>query len=477
MSPAAVRAGTITADAIDVDDNAVYGGLTKIGPNFPLGETIGACWTTAAAILRETGGPPLTPPPTDCRPYELTHVLYWDGPLANLRFQGVYAEITAVQGTVALCTIWIWHVAAGERRAGRHVVDRSLGPDADRGGVHRDRRRAGQFAARRAVPRSAHRAEPRAPRSEAATDQWRRRVPDRDLRADRSELTAVSPTTHLSVITDRRDPELERIHRALAQPIEIANRNDLADILGRRLATITGTPAPATLDLIGHAMPGTSLLRLGDWVVDAAQSSVIAFFRELAEHDVLSRLGITALRLIGCVTAGSAHGQYTMCALADVLGVEVYGTTDMICAAHYDAGGFSERYAHALVASAEVRGEVRKFEARADRATRARALDLDALPSEPLPVAFAAAWPLLVVDRAMAADILRMIRRHEGAEMPGLLAEPMCELALPDGDATYVRMQVLLDGEFVRVFPRGVPAGIVYPVADVGGLRRLASAT
>jgi hypothetical protein len=187
----------------------------------------------------------------------------------------------------------------------------------------------------------------------------------------------------------------------------------------------------------------------------------------------LPRLGIDAVRLIGCVTAGTAHGRYTICALADVLGVEVYGTTDMICATHYDATGFSDRYAHVLVPSAELRGEPRHFEARTTTGPRARALDLDALPAEPLPPEHTAAWPLHVLDRASAAEVLHMIRRGDGAEMPGLLATPACELALPVSATAYVRTEVLLDGEFVRVFPRDARAGILYPVADVGGFRRL----
>ncbi len=279
--------------------------------------------------------------------------------------------------------------------------------------------------------------------------------------------------THRSVLSARRDPELERIHAVLASPLEIANRNDLADQLGHMLVGPTAPMAPSTLDLIGHSMPGTSLLRIGDWVVDAAQSSVTSFFRELADHDVLPRLGITAVRLLGCVTAGSAQGRYTICSLADLLGVEVYGTTDMICAQHYDATGFSDRYAAALVASAALRGEVPSFESRTTTTAYARSLDLDALPSVTLPLAQAPGWPLHVLDRSRTAEVLHMVRRHEGAEMPGLLATPGCELALPTGHGAHVLAQVLLNGEFVRVFPRDVRAGIMYPVADAGGLRRL----
>ena len=282
-----------------------------------------------------------------------------------------------------------------------------------------------------------------------------------------------SPITHLSVLSSRRDAELGRVHAALTSALEISSRNDLADQLGHRLVGVTAPAGAATLDLIGHTMPSTSLLRIGDWVVDAAQSSVTSFFRELAEHDVLPRLGITAVRLLGCVTAGSAHGRYTICALADLLGVEVYGTTDMICAQHYDATGFSDRYASALVPSSALRGEPPHFESRTTLTAYARALDLDGLPTVTLPLAQSPGWPLHVLDRASAAEVLHMVRRSEGAEMPGLLATPACELALPTGSGQHVLAQVLLDGEFVRVFPRDARAGIVYPVADKSGLRRL----
>ena len=282
-----------------------------------------------------------------------------------------------------------------------------------------------------------------------------------------------SSVTHLSVISSRRDPELARVHAALASTIEVSSRNDLADQLGRALVGREAPPAPATLDLIGHAMAGTCLLRVGDWVVDAAQSSVTSFFRELAEYDVLPRLGITAVRLLGCVTAGSAQSRSTICTLADLLGVEVYGTTDMICAQHYDAAGFSDRYAGALVASSALRGEAPSFESRTTTTAYARALDLDGLPTVALPLAQAPGWPLHVLDRSRTAEVLHMVRRHEGAEMPGLLATPGCELALPTGSGAHVLAQVLMNGEFVRVFPRDVRSGIVYPVADTAGLRRL----
>jgi hypothetical protein len=122
-SPTAARAGRIKVDDIDVDDHDIYGGMTKIGPLFPDGKTIGACWITEDAWRRSTGRA-LDPNP-DCHDYELKHVLYWSGPLAKRRFQGFHAEITSEKGTHALVTLW--HAGQskvpGARPAGTWWID------------------------------------------------------------------------------------------------------------------------------------------------------------------------------------------------------------------------------------------------------------------------------------------------------------------------------------------------------------------
>jgi hypothetical protein len=50
--------------------------------------------------------------------------------------------------------------------------------------------------------------------------------------------------------------------------------------------------------------------------------------------------------------------------------------------------------------------------------------------------------------------------------MPGLLAIPCAELALPSHLATHCHLaEVILDGNFLRVYPDGdAQPGIVYPV-------------
>lgn len=103
-SPTAARLGRIAPTDVDVDDHEIYGGMTKIGPLFPDGKTIGACWLTEEAWRRSTNRAFDADP--ECEPYELTQVVYWAGALASRRFQGFRAVITSEQGSRALVTLW-----------------------------------------------------------------------------------------------------------------------------------------------------------------------------------------------------------------------------------------------------------------------------------------------------------------------------------------------------------------------------------
>ncbi len=104
----AVRNGTITAAQIQVDDPPANGGETKVGPTFPNGSLINGCWLEKGDydVLPVAKKPPRVPAGMQCRDYELTTVWYWSGTMANRRFWGFYAEITAEQGASALCSIW-----------------------------------------------------------------------------------------------------------------------------------------------------------------------------------------------------------------------------------------------------------------------------------------------------------------------------------------------------------------------------------
>lgn len=178
------------------------------------------------------------------------------------------------------------------------------------------------------------------------------------------------------------------------------------------------------------------------------------------------------MRLLGCRTADSAHGKWTVCKLADILGIEVYGTTGLMFASHYDENGLSDDRRYLLARASELRDTV--LDPRPlDRGERdVRVLDLDGIPPVALPTR---EWPVRVADVDAARAVLRLVRRRDGSVVPGLLASPACELAFPSvAPGRFHLLQVLLDGELVRVYPDGEGRpGVVYPVDDAHELKRV----
>jgi hypothetical protein len=285
--------------------------------------------------------------------------------------------------------------------------------------------------------------------------------------------SALLAQPQLSVIAGDRDAELGRIRDLLEHKAVVNERSDLEELLGRLLAADRpGTPR--TLDLIGHSTPGTSLLVLGGWVIDAGSAKVRAFFRELAELEVLPRLEITAVRLLGCQTAGTAQGRATICRLAEILDVEVLGTRGVLYSAHYDARGLREDARHVLASSRELGREPGDAVGSLQASCYPRPLDVDALPASPLGT-HAPLCPRRIATAELARELLRLVRRTAGAEMPGLMAGPGCEILLPSAKpGWYHLVQVLFDGELVRVFPDGTHRpGVVYPVDEPPALRAL----
>ena len=276
----------------------------------------------------------------------------------------------------------------------------------------------------------------------------------------------------LSLITRHVDTELARIHELVRHKVLVDGRSEVESVLSQ-LLTMAGTSAPKTLDLIGHSTPGAALLQLGDWVLDAGSLTVTAFFRGLADNEVLPRLGITAVRLLGCKTADTAYGRSTICTLSDILGVEVYGTTGLLFSAHYGANGFRDEWRFLLIGSSDIRRRSRDAETTSSTEIDPRALDVDSLVAVPLDKSVPRCTRRIANERS-ARSILRLVRRREGARMPGLLAMPCCEIALPSSQGgLYHLAQVVLDGEFVRVYPEGSPDGLLYPVTQPQMLRAL----
>jgi len=107
-SPQAVRDGRIQIANIEVDDPPLYGGGTKIGPTWPTGSTWNSIWIESSKYnaLSAIAKPHRINYGMQCREYELTTVLYWDGPLKDRRFWGFRSAITSEQGGQALVSIW-----------------------------------------------------------------------------------------------------------------------------------------------------------------------------------------------------------------------------------------------------------------------------------------------------------------------------------------------------------------------------------
>jgi hypothetical protein len=286
------------------------------------------------------------------------------------------------------------------------------------------------------------------------------------------DIRSLLASSQLSVITRHADTELARIQETLENRALVEGRAELEELFGCLLA-VQCEPTPKTLDLIGHSTPGESLLQLGDWVIDASSPTVTAYFRELADNDVLSRLGIHAVRLLGCRTVVTEEGRWTACTLSDILGVEVYGTNDLVCARHYDSDGFSYERRYLLVCSSDLRRESEHADAAPVTGDPyPRMLDIDGLPVAPL-VATKNEWPHRIATHEDMRYILGLVRRQEGATMPGLLTSPYCELAMPSAQPNaFHRAQILFEGEFLRLYPDGHDRpGVVYPVADSDALR------
>ncbi|MBV8760078.1 MAG: hypothetical protein JO257_22495 [Deltaproteobacteria bacterium] len=121
-TPEACRQGKINPAQVEVDDFAGYGtgGLTRIGPMFPGGATMGTVYLEESRAAKIPGDPTTAP-----RSYEWMTVVYYDGALAGRRFHGFHAVVqkpgpgqtalvslyprgtSAVPGQVPFGTFWL----------------------------------------------------------------------------------------------------------------------------------------------------------------------------------------------------------------------------------------------------------------------------------------------------------------------------------------------------------------------------------
>ena len=296
-------------------------------------------------------------------------------------------------------------------------------------------------------------------------------------------LRRVLSRPRISLVTAHFDAEVARLTRQLVDVLPIDGRASFERTLGELSRVADHAPpsvgAPRTLDLIGHAT-SDGLLRLGDWLIDGESPKVTAFFRGIADVELLPRLGVTSMRVLGCSTAVGARARRTLRTLAELLDLEVLGTLGPIYSLHYDAEGFGDQWRFLLSRASEVPASPVILAApdaasTDDTATLAllRILDIESLPRVPLGHPRGSP-PRHVVTNTAARELLSLVDRTRGAQMPGLLAIPSHELALLADTMSCHVAEVILDGHFLRVFPEG-PAkpGIVYPVSDARHLLAL----
>jgi hypothetical protein len=109
-----------------------------------------------------------------------------------------------------------------------------------------------------------------------------------------------------------------------------------------------------TLDLLGHSTSGHHLLRLGKTPIDMLDPYVARFFRAQSTAELLSSLGIGAVRLLGCQTAVTDAGQRTIRMLSHALRMPAYGTLVPLHGSHWQADGFNPAFVHVLVEASQL---------------------------------------------------------------------------------------------------------------------------
>ncbi|MEO8842989.1 MAG: hypothetical protein ABI591_10535 [Kofleriaceae bacterium] len=222
-----------------------------------------------------------------------------------------------------------------------------------------------------------------------------------------------------------------------ATTIVFEDRYDLATKL-----VALAPSAATTIDLVG--LTGSDhLVTLHGRPIDSQIGRVRAFWRELADRGTLGHLGITSLRLVGCLSAVGSRARATLGALSEILQVDVVGTGELVSLADFGPDGFTP---HATPIGG-------------------RFLDLDALPARP------ADEGVRVITAAMGHDVLSQIRRNSGTTLPDLLARSNSSLAIPSATTgLFHHVELLLDHELVRT------GDVVFHVDDPRELRRIVEA-
>lgn len=247
-----------------------------------------------------------------------------------------------------------------------------------------------------------------------------------------------------------------------------------ADGMEGLIAELTRGPSlsvPYSLDLIAHARRG--VLHLGGWTVDHNETTV-ALHRACSGQ--LAHLA--AIRLLGCNTAITKEGQAAIRRLHEIFRVPVYGSKVPLAAGEFDRAGFCADAIltdqnHLPPPSSPTLQSAGQWLGRFERLSgqklsnivpRLRRESLSDVVHDWTRARPQLRWPIRQLTAAQL-DAVLMHASPELARAPGLLALPDLELVVPIsggfGSPRYHRITVLLDGYWLRLYPRDLPDGVV----------------
>ena len=262
------------------------------------------------------------------------------------------------------------------------------------------------------------------------------------------------------------DEQLRLIADTIADRVLVEDLDGLGAVLDAETQS-----GPRVLSLVGHSTGLERRLRLGHTVISADDASVVGFFRR--RRDQLAMLQVTQIRLLGCCTAVRAEGLAAMKAISTATGLPVLGAITILSASAYDRAGLRADYAAIYLADDDHPPAIHTCPLDATQAeATVGPLDVEALETVTLRVT---SWPLVWPRDQRLSKLLPAIVDQVGFSLPGLLVEPDVEMLIPTGTG-FRRVDVVLGGSALRVFPPKHPHGILYPVVEPGPLRSVLSA-
>lgn len=282
-----------------------------------------------------------------------------------------------------------------------------------------------------------------------------------------------------------RDPVLQAILEQINDPTEQRIREPSSSPNVQLLQAVTSAIARSNtqaggervVDLIGHALDGQ--LHIGQWGLTSSTTTT-AIFRAIGEAN--SELGLTKIRLLGCLTAQSPGGIAALGFLQDLMNeskskIKIFGSTDPLCAVDFGPTGITpvSENDYLTQANHEVPPDLQAVlnawwqtvsppsdplkdlhEALGKEKIGTPQAPLRTETAEEILASRTLYGDLIPVRRAKSSlPLFAALSGEPGREVAGLLELPMGELAVPvDGSPLYHRITLLFGGRFVRLYPR-----------------------